>query len=278
MNDQASHLRELTRMQEDSFARAERTRIVAVTSGKGGVGKTNVATNLAIALAKTGSRVGVLDADFGLANIDVLLGLSPKQHLAHLLFGDATLEDILLPGPEGITIIPASSGMERMASLSDRDKDLLWVKLHPVLARLDWLIIDTAAGISNMVMDFLVKAHEILLVCSDEPTSLVDAYALVKVLEKKAPGKSVHLVANSMQSAEQAEEIHRQLNMVTQNFLRRDIDFLGYVAFDGNVMEAVRKQQAVMAWKPLSPASRSFVRLARRLQEIFEARAAGPRA
>lgn len=269
MMDQASFLRTMSNRQGEFFQQAASTRILAVTSGKGGVGKTNVALNLAIALSHENRRVGLLDADFGLANVDVLLGLAPRNHLAHLIFGDATLDDIVLEGPGGVAIVPASSGLERMANLSGSEKNMLWAKLHPLLARLDLLMIDTAAGISSTVMDFLVRAEMILLVCSEEPTSLVDAYALVKVLEKRSPGKRILVVVNSVESEERALEVFNQLNQVIGRFLKREAEFLGWVVFDEAVTQAVRKQKAVMDWKPMAPASRSYVRLARKLLQQF---------
>ena len=269
MNDQASDLREITLQREDFYGRAAAAHVVAVSSGKGGVGKTNLAVNLSISLANLGNRVCILDADFGLANIDVLLGLAPKEHLAHVLFGDARLDDIILEGPAGISIIPASSGMEKMTNLTPRDKDLLWAKLHGVMARMDWLIIDTAAGISPMVMDFLVRAEEVLLVCNVEPTSLVDAYALVKVLEMRSAGKPVRMVVNGVYTDAEGREVHGQLNQVTESFLHRTVDYLGWVAFDDNVPAAVRMQRAVTDWKPGCAASRSYVRLAKALAAQF---------
>lgn len=270
MADQASQLREMAGVHLDFFSRVSNARVLAVTSGKGGVGKTNLAVNLSIALSRNGGKVAILDADFGLANIDVLLGLTPRFHLAHLLYGDATLDDIVLQGPGGVLIVPASSGLERMVNMSDWEKELLWTKLYPLLSRVDWLIVDTAAGISNMVTDFLVKAHEVILVCSDEPTSLVDAYALVKVLESKSAGKTIQMVVNNVDSDAEGREIHRQLSRVVQNFLKREIDYLGWVASDTDVPEAVRRQQALMEWSPGSDAAKSYMRLARKLHLHFE--------
>ncbi len=269
MKDQASQLREMSNHNDDFYSRAESTRILAVTSGKGGVGKTNVSVNLSIALAKENWRVGIFDADLGLANIDVMLGLTPQLHLGHLLFGNATLDDILLEGPSGVTIVPASSGLEKMVSLSDYEQGILWSKLYPLLARLDCLLIDTAAGISRMVLDLLAKADPILLVVSDEPTSMVDAYALVKVLEKRVAGKRIEVIVNSVESEEEGLDIFTKLNTVTQNFLKRELDYLGWVAYDNKISEAVRAQKAIMEWKPLSPASRSYIRLARKLDPIL---------
>lgn len=275
MTDQAADLRTLSKPGSDFQARVDATRTVAVTSGKGGVGKTNVAVNLALALAREQSRVAILDADFGLANIDILLGLTPQLHLAHLLFGKATLSDILIDGPGGVTIVPASSGLERMTRLSSADKDSLWVRLHPLMARIDWLIIDTAAGIADSVMDFLARAEDVLLVCSDEPTSLVDAYALVKVLEKRQPGKTIRVVVNAVDSEGTAQAVFEKLRSVTLSFLKRDIDYLGWVAEDPAVPEAVRHQQAVFLHRPMCPASRSYVRLARRLAQTATPTGAG---
>jgi flagellar biosynthesis protein FlhG len=163
-------------------ARPRSSKVVAVTSGKGGVGKTNVVANLSVSLSELGKKIVVLDADFGLASIDVLLGLTPRYHLGHVLFGDKTLTEVMIPGPEGIRIIPASSGLQRMSELTLAQRNHLVECLQDLDAETDYFIIDTAAGISRNVIHFLLSAQEVIVVSAPEPTAIVDAYAVIKII------------------------------------------------------------------------------------------------
>jgi flagellar biosynthesis protein FlhG len=252
---------------QDSALRlqAARPRILAVTSGKGGVGKTNVVANLAFSLSELGKRVVVLDADFGLANIDVLLGLTPRYHLGHVLFGNKTLADILVEGPNGIQIIPASSGLQRMSELTAVQRNRLLEGFAGLDARTDYFIIDTAAGISRNVVHFLLAAHEVIVISAPEPTAIVDAYAMIKIIIAEDPGKKIQVLVNPVERAEDAHEIYCQINSVVRRFLGRDVDYLGYIEKDPHVPQAVRNQTAVTQRFPNAPASRCFRELARRL-------------
>ncbi len=248
------------------------TRILAITSGKGGVGKTNVVANLAVTLSELGKKVVVLDADFGLANIDVLLGLTPRYHLGHVLFGNKTLSEIMVLGPKGIRIIPASSGFQRMSELTSAQRNHLVECFTNLDSDTDYLIIDTAAGISRNVIHFLLSAHEVIVVSAPEPTAIVDAYAVIKIILAEDFEKQIQVLINSVDSAEDAYEVFCQINSVVKKFLYREISFLGHVNQDLHVPQAVRSQMLVTHRYPDSPASACFRNIARRLgqQDIGE--------
>jgi flagellar biosynthesis protein FlhG len=266
MNDQASHLRALARAQAPEPGLFS-SRVVAIASGKGGVGKTNVVAGLAMALARDGQRVAVLDADFGLANLDILLGLSPTYTLEHVLGGEKLLEEILLDGPFGIRIIPASSGIQELTRLDAAAELRLVQGLQRVSAGIDWLLIDTAAGIHDSVIKLLMAAQEVLLVTTPEPTALVDVYAMVKVVHLRDPRKPLWLLVNNAQGQEEAEETIDQLQAATRRFLKRELNVLGMVPADPWVLQAVRQQRGVLELFPQAPAALALAAAARRLQE-----------
>jgi flagellar biosynthesis protein FlhG len=241
---------------------------LAVTSGKGGVGKTNVVVNLAVALARLRNRVVILDADFGLGNVDVLLGLTPASHLGHLLAGDKEMQDILVEGPLGIRIIPASSGLRELTALSARQ----WQRLNDGLACLgestDFLLIDTGAGISNNVIDMITGADRVMVVTSLEPTAVVDAYAMVKILTACNPAKELGLLVNGARDQAEADLVFRQLDVAATRFLHRRLHPYGFVPHDLAVREAVLLQRAVVTHAPQSSSSQSFRRLASRVASM----------
>ncbi len=242
-----------------------RTKMIAVTSGKGGVGKTNVVANLAVCLSEMGKKVVVLDADFGLANIDVLLGLTPRFHLGHVLFGNKTLTEIMVQGPKGIRIIPASSGLQRLSELTEAQRSQLVESFEDLGTDTDYLLVDTAAGISTNVIHFLMAAHEVIVVSAPEPTAIVDAYATIKIILAEDPAKPVHVLINSVQSETEAREVFNQINTVVKRFLNSEVGFLGHVERDGHVRQAVRSQVLVTHLYPNAPASRCFRNLANAL-------------
>ncbi len=266
MNDQASQLRALARAQAPEPGLFS-SRVIAIASGKGGVGKTNVVAGLAMALARDGQRVVVLDADFGLANLDILLGLSPAYTLEHVLGGEKLLEEILLDGPFGIRIIPASSGIQELTRLDAAAELRLVQGLQRVSAGIDWLLIDTAAGIHDSVIKLLMAAQEVLLVTTPEPTALVDVYAMVKVVHLRDPRKPLWLLVNNAQGQEEAEETIDQLQAATRRFLKRELNVLGMLPADPWVLQAVRQQRGVLDLFPQAPASLALTAAARRLQE-----------
>jgi len=238
---------------------------IAVTSGKGGVGKTSVVVNLAVALARLRNRVAVLDADFGLGNVDVLLGLAPTGHVGHLLTGEKTLTEIALPGPVGIRIVPASSGLQDLTALTARQWQRLADALETVCRESDYLLIDTAAGISDNVIALLVGAQRVLVVTSLEPSAIVDAYALIKIVSHADPHKEIAVVVNGARDHEEADLVFRQLEVAATRFLKRHLVYYGHIVHDPAVREAVLEQRAVVDHRPQSPASRCYRVLASRV-------------
>jgi len=242
-------------------------RIIAVTSGKGGVGKTNVVANVAVGLSELGRKVVVLDADFGLANLDVMLGLAPRYHLGHVLYGDKSLDEIMVRGPRGIYIIPASSGLQRMSELTQAQRKLLIDSFTHLDMDVDYFIIDTAAGISRNVIHFLLSAEEVLVVSAPEPTAIVDAYAVIKIILGEERDKPIHVVINSVEKVDDAHEVFCQINSVVKRFLNREIDYLGHIERDAHVPRAVKSQMPVTHRFPNAPASICFRDLARRIAQ-----------
>lgn len=222
-------------------ANAQRpVRVVAVASGKGGVGKTNVSVNLAVALAEVGRKVMLLDADLGLANIDVLLGLQPRFTLSDVLEGRCGLEDTFLDGPLGITVVPAASGKRRMAELSFGEHAGLIRAFSTMDRELDALVVDTAAGISGSVCNFAEAAQEVIVVVCNEPTSITDAYALIKVLSREHGVSRVQVLANSVRSQHEGHELYEKLNRVSARFLDVTLGYMGAVPFDDWLRRAVQ--------------------------------------
>ncbi len=241
-------------------------RVLAVSSGKGGVGKTNIVANLAYAFAKMNKRVLVVDADLGLNNIDILLGLAPKFHIGHVLSGEKSVEEIIVDGPAGIQLLPAGGGLQELTQLDGEKKVLLMEELDRVSSGYDFLIFDTGAGVSTNVTYFCSAAHEILLVATTEPTSLTDVYALIKILHTKHAQKHFRMIINSVASEREAQLILRNLMAVTDRFLPNvSIKYLGYVLSDPNVPKAVRQQKAFMELYPYSKVSQCVDQLAQKM-------------
>ncbi|MBW1644803.1 MAG: MinD/ParA family protein [Deltaproteobacteria bacterium] len=250
-------------------------KVIAVTSGKGGVGKTNLVANLACALSELGRRVMILDADLGLANLDVLLGYAPEYNLAHVFAGEKSLAEIVVTGPKGIKIIPASSGIQEITDLDCRQQRILLDQMDDFADQLDYLLIDTAAGISSLVTSFLTAAQEVVVVVTPEPTSMTDAYALVKVMHTSFAADRFHLLVNQVRDEEEAGLIFAKLNLVCEKFLDISLDFLGYIPADSAVSRAVRQQRAVVDLLPDAAASRQFMVVARELEQMSGRRPGG---
>jgi flagellar biosynthesis protein FlhG len=239
------------------------TRVISVTSGKGGVGKTHTVTNLGISLASLGYSVLVLDADLGLANVDVLLNLKPQGTLHDVLKGSLRLDDILLEGPGGISIIPAASGVEELHELRSEEKLLLLEEIERIAHRYDYLLIDTPAGIGSDVMYFNSAAAEVVCVINGEPTSLTDTYALIKVLSTTYGEKNFSVVVNNVADETEAAAAFKKLTRTVERFLKVKVRYLGWVPADGMVRECVMQQQAISADFPSSKASLSLAAIAR---------------
>ncbi len=240
-------------------------RVIAVTSGKGGVGKTNIVANLGYTFARMGKKVLILDADLGLGNLDVLLGLAPKYNLSHVIMGEKSVSDIIVEGPGDMLILPASSGIQELTQLTPQQKVEILSELDGMIDSVDVLLIDTAAGISSNVMDFSVTAQEIIVVVSPEPTAITDAYALMKVLSLKYAEKSCKVIVNLAGTAQQGREVFRQLNLVADRFLDMTVDYIGSVLFDANVTQGVKQQKLVSNLYPDSRAAKCFENLARKI-------------
>lgn len=249
---QASTLRRVMSLQNSQGT----PKVIAVSSGKGGVGKTNLVANLAYALSKKGKRVLVFDADVGLNNIDILLGLAPEYRIGDVLSGKRELEEVLVEGPEGIQVLPASNGWQELTSLDNEQKMMLMEELDRLSVNFDFLLFDTGAGISSNVTYFCSAAHETLLVATTEPTSHTDVYALMKVLYQKHQQKHFRLVVNSVKSEKEALDVYRLLSAVADRYLTHvTLEYFGYVVQDPNVPKAVRRQQAFLELYPYAKAS-----------------------
>jgi len=241
-------------------------RVISVTSGKGGVGKTNVVANLAFAMGKMGKRVLILDADLGLANMDILLGLSPRFTIQHVISGEKRLKDVILSTPGGCHLLPAASGIQELTDLDNSQRLFLLNELDALQDQFDIMLIDTGAGISANVMYFNFAAMERVVVVTNEPTSLTDAYALIKVLTKKYHQRKFKILVNIARTPEEGLRIFKQLSMVVDRFLGSlAMDYLGCIQHDENVPRAVRQQQAVVELYPSSRASKDFVSLAEKI-------------
>ncbi len=266
MNDQAQKLRELARVSRPQPAKlpkdAGRGRVLAVTSGKGGVGKTNLVANLGCALAGRGHRVLALDADFGLANLDILLNLNPKKNLANLLAGDAAAGEVVVEALPGFSVLPGASGVQGLAEMDATDRERVLDGLTTLTNGYDFVLIDTAAGIGHNVVELCLAAGEVVLVTNPQPTSLTDAYGLTKVLLARAPSIGVHTVVNSVSSAEEGRTVWSKLNEVVKEFLDREIGYLGYILRDDCVDRASLRQHPFVAAYPRSKAAACVEKLA----------------
>ncbi len=239
-------------------------RVIAITGGKGGVGKTNVSVNLGVALANQGQKVMLLDADLGLANLDVLLGLQPAYNLAHVIKGDCPLEEIIVTGPSGIKIVPAAPGVQAMARLSPAEHAGLINAFSEISTTLDILLIDTAAGIADSVISFTRAAQEVLVVVCDEPASITAACALIKVLSRDYHLQHFHILVNMACSIQEGRKLFNKLAEVTSQFLDVTLEFFGVVPFDDYLRKAVRRQSAVVNCYPRSKSAMAFMYLAQK--------------
>ncbi len=241
-------------------------RVIAITSGKGGVGKTNLSVNLGVALSQLGRRVALLDADMGLANVDILMGMSPQYNLSHVLRGEKSLHDIMLRGPAGLKVIPASSGVQKMAELSNIEQAGLIRAFSELDHNIDDLIVDTAAGISSSVVNFARACQEVIVVICDEPTSLTDAYAFIKLLNRDYGLNNFHLVTNMVESEKQGQQLYTKLTRVTDRYLDVTLNYVGAIPFDDCLRKSVQKQKPVIMAFPESKSAIAFGDLAYKIK------------
>ncbi len=240
-------------------------KVIAVTGGKGGVGKTNLSVNLSVALAEMQRRVVLMDADLGLANVDVLLGLQARFTLADVLSGERKIRDILLTGPAGMKVVPAASGIANMAKLSHQEHAAIIHSFSELSDQLDVLMVDTAAGISDTVVSFVRAAQEVIVVVCDEPSSITDAYALIKLLNTEHDVFRFRVIANMTRTQQEGINLFNKLNGVCERFLDASLQYLGAVPFDENVRKAVQKRKALLEFAPQCKASQAIRALAQKI-------------
>lgn len=256
---------------QDSKPATERGRVITVSSGKGGVGKTNISVNLAIALAQGGNKVCVFDADTSLANVNILLNIRPEYTLEQLLDGSRKIDEILLTGPGGISIVPAASGIAEFASLDAGQQKILLTALSTLEQRFDYLIIDTAAGISENVTTFLRATEHCLLIVTPEPTSLTDAFALMKVMRRLQCDTRIHILTNMVDNYLSSVDLYKRLSSAATRYLQIDLNYLGYIPRDDYLRLSVQRQVPVTLGFPSSQASHRFQALAESITGIYRA-------
>lgn len=240
-------------------------KVIAVSSGKGGVGKTNVSVNIGASLSKMGKKVMILDADLGLANIDIMLGLHPKYNISHVLNGERELSEIIVDGPADLRIIPASSGISAMAGLSAVENAGIIRAFSDLTERVDVLIVDTAAGLDNSVVSFCKAAQDVIIVVCDEPASITDAYALIKVLNTEHHIEKFRILSNMAKNMQEGRMLFNKIMMVTDKFLDVSLDFLGSVPMDNYLKQAVQKQSPVSIRYPGSESAKAFQKMAEKI-------------
>ena len=242
-------------------------RMVAIASGKGGVGKSNLAANLAVALGELGARVLLLDADIAQANLDLLLGVNPRYDLQHVLAGDKSLEEIVVQGPRGVSLVPASSGVPELAELDDYRLECLIRGLGNLESDADLILVDAASGTSRQVLTFCLAADDVVIVTTPEMPAFSDAYAMIKLLQQRGLARPPHLIVNAAGSPDEAEEVAHRLRLVSRRFLKLEPELWGHVPFDAAIPRAVRRQEPVVTAFPRSPAAAAYRAIAARLWE-----------
>ncbi|ARN73040.1 MinD/ParA family protein [Oceanicoccus sagamiensis] len=249
-------------------SQADLPRVIAISSGKGGVGKSSIAVNLGISLAKTGARVCLLDADTGLANANILLGITPEFSIEHVLYGAKDIDEIMLDGPHGLKIIPGANGISECVSLHPRQQLRLTRELARVEGDFDFLLIDTAAGIADTTLDFIGAAHHTLIVITPEPTSLTDAFSLIKLLKRRRHSAHYQVVVNMCSSASQAKEVFHRFAAAVEKYISAQCHYLGFILRDESMRAAVVLQNPVAMFPDDDPSSRSFMKLSESLAAV----------
>lgn len=267
--DQADKLREKVEMLKNQ---APAARVIAVTSGKGGVGKTSISVNLALQFQQQGKRVVVLDADFGLANVEIMLGIRPQYNLADLVFHNMAIEDIITEGPNGIGFISGGSGVQDLVNLDKEKIKKLIAKLVKLDSMYDVVIIDTGAGIADSVIEFVLSSPEVLLVVTPEPTSITDAYSLLKAVNRKKDfnreNKSIKVISNRVSNPDEGKEIFDKISIVVSKFLNIQMEYLGYIPHDKRISNAVMEQTPISISAPSSEPAQRLQGMCQRLLDI----------
>ncbi|MGD8912066.1 MAG: MinD/ParA family protein [Candidatus Thiodiazotropha sp.] len=256
IEDQATGLRRMIN--------PEPVRVIAVTGGKGGVGKTSISANLGVAFAELGRRVLLLDADLGLANLDVMLGLHAERNLSHVMQGECSLEDIMVTGPKGMRVVPGASGIQRMAEMSPAENAGLIHAFSEVANDVDVLLIDTAAGISDLVISFSRAAQEQIVVVCDEPASITDAYAIIKLLNREYGVSRFRILANMVKSVQEGRDLYNKMCRVTDQYLDVMLNYMGSIPYDEQLRKAVKSQKPVVDAYPRSRVAQAFKNLAKK--------------
>lgn len=270
MTDQAEQLRQIMRNRNGNGAeQSGRTRIIAISSGKGGVGKTNLSINIALAYASLGKKVIVLDADLGLANVNVILGIIPKYNLYHLIRKQKSIREIILDTGYGIQIVAGASGFSKIANLSHEERETFIEELSE-LSTADVIIVDTSAGVSNNVLDFVAAADDAIIVTTPEPTAITDAYGIVKIIATEIDYLNIglKLVVNRVKSVTQGKKVAERVISIAGQFLNVKIDYLGYVYEDSTVGQAVLKQKPFFVVDPKCKASICVKHIVSRLEKV----------
>lgn len=256
MKDQAEGLRKLVGAQESA------SRVIAITSGKGGVGKTNIAVNVALALCQMNHRVVLIDVDLGLANVDIVLGVTPAFNLGHVFRGEKTLHEIIVEGPLGLKLLSGGSGVTDLANLNGWRLEVFIKSLEQLNREFDFVILDTGAGIHRNVLSFVLAASEVLVVTTPEPTAITDAYGLLKVIHQRSPKSEVRLVVNMAKNPAEAETVADKLNSVLREYVDWEVEYIGYILQESQIAKAVSDQQPVLLAYPSAMSSRSLKRVA----------------
>lgn len=271
MHDQAGGLRNLfkkEKIEKESSAKEKLCRVVCITSGKGGVGKTNLSVNLSLALVQKEFNVILFDADLGLANVDILIGAYSNYNLQNVLSGEKTLKEIMVKEPNGLKVIPGGSGIERLADIGREQQDSFIKQLSELEKEADFIIIDTSAGLSRSVLQFISSAHEVVVVTTPEPTSIADAYSIVKVISSYKLHSKVKLVINRVRTEKEAKDVMEKLDAVAQKYLNVDLVYLGRLLDDPQVVQAVKKQEPFILSFPNSKVSESIRHIALNLVDF----------